>query len=151
MDAIFAGAGRHHKDGGGRTFTWLHDALAPVSGRSALAKAIGYALTRWTALRRYLDDGRIEMDNNAAERAIRGIALGRKNWMFSGSDEGGRRAAAVYSLVETAKLNGVNPQAYLREVISRIAGHPVNRLEPLLPWSLAAEIADARTPQPMAA
>lgn len=130
---------------------WLHDALAQVSGRSALAKAIGYALTRWTALSRYLEDGRIEMDNNAAERAIRGIALGRKNWMFAGSDEGGHRAAALYSLIETAKLNRVNPQAYLTEVIRRIAHHRVNRVKELLPWNLAPELAAKNTPQPMAA
>lgn len=130
---------------------WLQDALAQVSAKSALARAIGYAVTRWTALTRYLDDGRIEMDNNAAERAIRGIALGRKNWLFAGSNAGGERAAAVYSLIETAKLNGVNPQAYLTEVIRRIAHHPVNRVDELLPWNLAQEMAAARTPEQKAA
>ena len=125
---------------------WLQDALAQVSAKSALAKAIGYALTRWTALTRYLSDGRIEMDNNAAERAIRGIALGRKNWLFAGSNAGGERAAAVYSLIETAKLNGINPQTYLTEVIRRIAHHPVNRVDELLPWNLAQEMAAARAP-----
>lgn len=119
---------------------WLRGALAQVSAKSALAKAIGYASTRWTALTRYLDDGRIEMDNNAAERAIRGVALGRKNWLFAGSNAGGERAAAVYSLIETAKLNGVNPQAYLTEVIGRIARHPVNRVDELLPWNLAPQL-----------
>lgn len=128
-------------------YGWLQDALAQVSAKSALARAIGYAVTRWTALTRYLDDGRIEMDNNAAERAIRGIALGRKNWLFAGSNAGGERAAAVYSLIETAKLNGVNPQAYLTEVIRRIAHHPVNRVDELLPWNLAQETAAARTPE----
>lgn len=130
---------------------WLQDALAQVSAKSALAKAIGYAVTRWTALTRYLDDGRIEMDNNAAERAIRGIALGRKNWLFAGSHAGGERAAAVYSLIETAKLGGVNPQAYLTEVIKRIAQHPVNRVDELLPWNLAQEMAAARAPEQKAA
>lgn len=130
---------------------WLQDALAQVSAKSALAKAIGYAVTRWTALTRYLDDGRIEMDNNAAERAIRGIALGRKNWLFAGSNAGGERAAAVYSLIETAKLNGINPQAYLTEVIRRIAHHPVNRVDELLPWNLAQEMAAARAPDQKAA
>jgi transposase len=130
---------------------WLQDALAQVSAKSALARAIGYALTRWTALTRYLDDGRIEMDNNAAERAIRGIALGRKNWLFAGSNAGGERAAAVYSLIETAKLNGINPQAYLTEVIRRIAHHPVNRVDELLPWNLAQEMAAARAPDQKAA
>lgn len=130
---------------------WLQDALAQVSAKSALAKAIGYAATRWTALTRYLDDGRIEMDNNAAERAIRGIALGRKNWLFAGSHAGGERAAAVYSLIETAKLGGVNPQAYLTEVIKRIAQHPVNRVDELLPWNLAQEMGAASAPEQKAA
>ncbi len=130
---------------------WLQHALAQVSAKSALAKAIAYASTRWTALTRYLDDGRIEMDNNAAERAIRGVALGRKNWLFAGSNAGGERAAAVYSLVETANLNAVNPQAYLTEVIRRIGRHPVNRVDELLPWNLAQEMAEARSSQSMAA
>ena len=130
---------------------WLQDALAQVSVKSALAKAIGYAATRWTALTRYLDDGRIEMDNNAAERAIRSIALGRKNWLFAGSNAGGERAAAVYSLIETAKLGGVNPQTYLTEMIRRIAHHPVNRVNELLPWNLAQEMGAARAPEQKAA
>lgn len=130
---------------------WLQDALTQVSAKSALAKAIGYAVTRWTALTRYLDDGRIEMDNNAAERAIRGIALGRKNWLFAGSNAGGERAAAVYGLIETAKFNGVNPQAYLTEVIRRVAHHPVNRVDELLPWNLGREMAAARAPEQKAA
>lgn len=130
---------------------WLQDALAQVSAKSAVAKAIGYASTRWTALTRYLDDGRIEMDNNAAERAIRGIALGRKNWLFAGSNAGGDRAAAVYSLIETAKLNGVNPQSYLTEVIGRIGRHPINRVDELLPWNLAPQLQSAAAPQSAAA
>jgi len=94
-----------------------------------------YALTRWTALTRYLDNGRLEIDNNAAERAIRPLALGRKNYLFAGSDSGGQRAAAIYSLIETVKLNGLDPEAYLRDVLARIADHPVNRVGELLPWT----------------
>ena len=107
-----------------------------VSAKSELAKAIGYSLTRWQALTRYCQDGRIEMDNNAAERALRGVALGRGNYLFMGSDAGGERAAAIYSLVQTAKLNGIDPEAYLREVLGRIADHPINRIDELLPWNL---------------
>ena len=108
-----------------------------VSARSELAQAIGYSLVRWQALTRYRDDGRIEMDNNAAERALRGVALGRSNYLFMGSDAGGERAAAIYSLVETAKLNGLDPEGYLREVLGRIADHPINRIDQLLPWNIA--------------
>ena len=113
--------------------------LAKVSTKSALASAIRYALTRWTALTRYRDDGHIEIYNNAAERALRAVALGRKNYLFAGSDAGGERAAAIYSLIGTAKLNGLDPEAYLREVLTRIAEHPINRIEELLPWHLALE------------
>jgi transposase len=88
-----------------------------VSKKSDLAKAIGYVLTRWSAFTRYRDDGRVEIDNNAAERALRMVALGRKNYLFCGSDDGGERAAAMYSLIGTAKLNGLDPEAYLRYVI----------------------------------
>jgi hypothetical protein len=110
--------------------------VGKVSAKSELAKAIGYSLTRWRALTRYRDDGRIEIDNNAAERALRGVALGRGNYLFMGSDAGGERAASIYSLVETAKLNGLDPQAYLREVLTRIAEHPINRIDELLPWNI---------------
>jgi hypothetical protein len=125
---------------------WLEATLAQVSAKSALASAIRYALPRWTALVRYCDDGHIEIDNNAAERSLRAIALGRKNYLFAGSDAGGERAAAIYSLIGTAKLNGLDPEAYLREVLTRIADHPINRIEELLPWHLAerAAPADAR-------
>ncbi len=116
---------------------WLRHTLGRVSKKSDLAKAIGYVLTRWTAFTRYRDDGRIEIDNNAAERALRAVALGRKNYLFCGSDAGGERAAAMYSLIGTAKLNGLDPEAYLRYVIERIADHPINRVEELLPWNVA--------------
>lgn len=110
--------------------------LGQVSKKSELAKAIGYSLSRWRSLTRYCDDGRIEIDNNAAERALRGVALGRSNYLFMGSDAGGERAAAIYSLVESAKLNGLDPQAYLRDVLARIAEHPINRIDQLLPWNI---------------
>jgi len=116
---------------------WLERERARLPGKSATAQAIRYALSRWTALARYLDDGTIEIDNNAAERAIRPIALGRKNWLFAGSDDGGDRAADIASLIETARLNGLDPQAYLRDVLARIADHPVNRIDELLPWNIA--------------
>jgi transposase len=96
------------------------------------------------ALTRYLDDGRIEIDNNAAERALRGVSLGRKNYLFMGSDAGGERAAAIYSLVETAKLNGLDPEGYLREVLRRIAEHPINRIDELLPWNIGRRDEDQR-------
>lgn len=111
--------------------------LTKISGKSELASAIRYARSRWAALTRYVDDGRLDMSNNAAERAIRPLTLGRKNWIFAGSDAGGERAAAIYTLVETAKLNGLDPEAYLRDVLGRIAEHPVNRIGELLPWSFA--------------
>ena len=118
---------------------WLTSMVAKVSAKSELAKAIGYSLTRWRALTRYVDDGRIEIDNNAAERALRGVALGRGNYLFMGSDAGGERAASIYSLVETAKLNGLDPERYLREVLGRIADHPINRIDELLPWNIGRQ------------
>jgi len=120
---------------------WLHGTLSQLSRKSPLALAIRYALTRWTALTRYRDDGRLELENNAAERALRAVALGRKNFLFLGADSGGERAAAIYSLIGTAKLNGLNPEAYLRYVLKRIADHPINRIEELLPWNVAPELA----------
>src|SRR5207237_9686622 len=108
--------------------------LRQVSGRSDSVGAGRYALSRWRALTRFVDDGTLAIDNSAVERAIRPLALGRKNWLFAGSDAGGERAAAIYSLIETAKLNGFDPEAYLRSVLERIADYPVNRVAELLPW-----------------
>ena len=102
--------------------------------------AVRYALSRWKALLRYCDDGRIEIDNNAAERSLRTVALGRKNYLFAGSDAGGERAAAIYSLIGSATLNGLDPEAYLRNVLSRIADHPINHIQELLPWNVAASL-----------
>jgi len=119
---------------------WLHTTLTTLSKKSELAVAIRYALSRWAALTRYRDDGRVEIDNNAAERSLRAVALGRKNWLFAGSDDGGERAAAIYSLLGTAQLNGLNIEAYLRYVLERLPEHPVNRVEELLPWNVAAQL-----------
>jgi hypothetical protein len=121
---------------------WLHATLATVSKKSELAVAMRYAITRWTALTRYRDDGGIEIDNNAAERSLRAVALGRKNFLFAGSDAGGERAAAFYSLISSAKLNGLDPEAYLRTVFERIAEYPINRIDDLLPWNLASALGE---------
>jgi transposase len=118
---------------------FLDGSLPKLSGKGELAGAMRYARGRWEALTRYLDDGRLEISNNAAERAIRPLALGRKNYMFAGSDAGGERAAAIYTLVETAKLNGLDPEAYLRDLLGRIADHPINRIAELLPWHIAKD------------
>lgn len=114
---------------------WLDDQLAKIPGKSDLAKAIRYARWRWHALTRYLDDGRLEISNNPAENKIRPAALGRKNWLFCGSDAGGIRAAAFYTLIGTARMNGIEPEAWLTDVIARIGAHPINRLAELLPWN----------------
>ena len=114
---------------------WLDAQLQKISGKSDLAGAIRYARWRWTALTRYLDDGRLEISNNAAENQIRPAALGRKNWLFCGSDAGGERAAGFYTLIRTARLNGVEPEAWLTDVIARIGSHPINQLAELLPWN----------------
>jgi hypothetical protein len=124
--------------------SWLEKSLRSLSTKSETAGAIRYALSHWRALTRYVDDGLLEIDNSAAERALRAVALGRKNYLFAGSNSGGERAAAIYSLVGSAKLNGLDPERYLRQVLTRIAEHPVNRIDELLPWNLAAE--DAAIP-----
>ena len=114
---------------------WMRAERTRLSRHAETAKAIDYMLKRWPAFTRFLDDGRICLSNNAAERALRGIALGRKAWLFAGSDRGGERAAAMYTLIGTAKLNGVDPQAWLADVLRRIADHPASRLSELLPWN----------------
>ena len=113
---------------------WMRAERARLSRHAATAQAIDYMLTRWPAFTRFLDDGRICLSNNAAERALRGSALGRRSWLFAGSDRGGERAAAMYTLIATAKLNSINPQAWLADVLARIADHPALRLDELLPW-----------------
>ena len=114
---------------------WAEETMPKLSRKSELASAFRYMRARWTALTRGFDDGRLALDNNPAERALRGVAIGRKNYLFAGSDAGGRRAAAMYSLIETAKLNGVDPQAYLTDLLTRIADHPAKRVAELLPWN----------------
>jgi transposase len=114
--------------------SWMRGERARLSRHAEVAKAIDYMLKRWSSFTRFLDDGRICLTNNAAERALRGIAIGRKSWLFAGSDRGGERAAAMFTLIETAKLNGVDPQAWLADVLGRINDHPASRLDQLLPW-----------------
>jgi transposase len=121
---------------------WLEETLGKLSRKSDTALAVRYALSRWDALLRYVNDGRIEIDNNAAERSLRTVALGRKNYLFAGSDAGGERAAAIYSLIGTAKLNDLDPEAYLRNVLSHIADHPINRIDELLPWNFTPGAAE---------
>lgn len=121
---------------------WLNAQLARISRNHDLAKAINYMLRRWDAFTRFLDDGRVCLSNNSAERALRCVPLGRKSWLFCGSDRGGQRAAIAYSLIQTCRLNSVDPQAWLAEVLARIADHPVSRLDELLPWNWqAAQVA----------
>jgi transposase len=120
--------------------TWMEKAQRSLSSKSETAGAIRYALSRWRALTRYIDDGMLEIDNSAAERALRAVALGRKNFLFAGSDCGGERAAAMYSLIGSAKLNGLDPELYLRTVLARIADYPVSRIRDLLPWNLAPSL-----------
>ncbi len=113
---------------------WLSATLATLSRKSDTSQAILYALNRWEALTRYCDDGQLEIDNLPVERALRGVAIGRSNYLFAGADSGGERAAAIYSLIGTCKLNNVDLEAYLRHVLGRIADHPINRIDELLPW-----------------
>jgi len=114
---------------------WMRQTRVKLSRHNDLAKAMDYMLKRWVAFTAFLSDGRICLTNNAAERALRGIALGRKAWLFAGSHRGGERAAAMYSLIVTAKLNDVDPRAWLADVLARIADHPASRLHELLPWN----------------
>jgi len=122
---------------------WFEENLPKLSRKSDTAIAIRYALSRWNALTRYCENGQIEIDNNAAERSLRAVALGRKNYLFAGSDAGGERAAALYSLIGSARLCGLDPEAYLRQVLTRIADCPITQIEELLPWKVAANL----TPQ----
>jgi transposase len=122
---------------------YLREQVTKLSRGHDLAKAIQYMLKRWTAFTLFLTDGRVCLSNNAAERVLRGIALGRKSWLFCGSDRGGQRAAAMYSLIVTAKMNGVDPQAWLADILARIAAHPVHRLDELLPWNWRPPVQDA--------
>src|SRR3954447_13073743 len=121
--------------------TWLHAQLPRISSKSELAKAIRYALVRMRKLRPYLEHGCLEADNNCAERALKPVALGRKNFLFVGSEGGGRSAAIAYTLIQSAKLNGVDPQAWLTSVLGRIADHKITRIDELLPWRYAAAAA----------
>jgi transposase len=114
---------------------WLRQQRAKLSAKNEVAKAIAYSLNQWRGLTRFLDDGRLCMSNNAAERALRCVAVGRHNWTFAGSDEGGRRAAAIYTLIETAKLNAIDPRAWLADVLARLPDHPAKRIAELLPWN----------------
>ena len=115
--------------------SWLQSELPKISGKSDLAKAIRYVLTRLPRLEVYLSNGHLEIDNNAAERGMRGLAIGRKNWLFAGSEGGGHAAAIAYTLIETARLNDVDPQAWLTHILSRIADHPINRVADLAAWN----------------
>jgi transposase len=119
---------------------WMEKALRSLSSKSETAAAIRYAISRWRALTRYTDDGLLEIDNSAAERALRAVALGRKNFLFAGSDHGGERAAAMYTLIGSAKLNGLDPELYLRTVLAQIADHPISHIQDLLPWNMAPSL-----------
>jgi transposase len=125
--------------------SYMREQLRRLSPKNDVAKAIRYMLTRWPAFTRFLDDGRVCLSNNAAERALRRVAVGRRNWTFAGSDEGGRRAAAVYSLIETCQLNNVDPYAWLADILARLPDHPANRVAELLPWAWKARRAEALT------
>lgn len=130
-----AGRREHSAPLVGALETWMRDERRRLSRHSDVAGAIDYMLKRWASFTRFLEDGRICLTNNAAERALRGLALGRKAWLFAGSDRGGQRAAFLYSLIVTAKLNDVDPQAWLADVLARIAEHPVQKLDELMPWN----------------
>ena len=120
---------------------WMIETVCQLDSSSKLIEAFNYSLKRWTQLCRYTEDGRLEIDNGAAERSIRGMGIGRRNYLFFGSDSGGERAAIIYSLVESCKLNNIDPHSYLQYVLERIADHPINRIEELLPWNVAGKLA----------
>jgi hypothetical protein len=120
--------------------SWRRERLLTLSTQSDTTKAINYLLNQWQALTYYCEDGTAEIDNNIAENALRGCCLGRKNFLFMGADSGGERAAAMYALIGTAKLNGIDPQAYLRYVLTHIVDHRVNRINELLPWNVASQL-----------
>ena len=124
---------------------YLEEQHPKLPRRHDLAKAMNYILKRWTAFTRFLDDGRICLSNNAAERALRGIALGRKSWLFCGSDRGGQRAAAMYSLIVSAKMNDIDPQAWLADVLARINDIPQSKLDELLPWNWKRQRAEDKS------
>lgn len=128
---------QHAKPILGELKVWIEATLSTLPQKQKLAEAMRYALSRWAALSVYIDDGRVEIDNNIAERAMRPLGIGRKNWLFAGSDKGGERIANILTIIETAKLHGHNPEIYLTDVLTRIQDHPKNRLEDLLPWQWA--------------
>jgi len=130
---------------------YLHQQYARLSRKSDLAIAINYMLSRWGSFARFVTDGRICMTNNAAERRVRTIAIGRRNWTFCGSDRGGQRAAAMYTLIQTCRLNDVDPHAWLADVITRISDLPQSRLHELLPWNWKRLRQEARQPTAQAA
>jgi transposase len=123
---------------------WMLKRVGEVERKSEIAGALQYSLKNWEALVRYTEDGRLGIDNNPAERSIRGIGVGRRNYLFFGSDSGGERAAIIYALIETCKLNGIDPQRYLEYVLERIAEHPINRIEELLPWNVIDKLDPSR-------
>jgi hypothetical protein len=119
---------------------WITESLSQIDSKSDLAEAFRYSLNRWEALCRYTQDGRLEVDNLIAERSIRGMGIGRRNFLFFGSDSGGERAAIIYSLIESCKLNRIDPQSYLQYVLERIADYPINKIEDLLPWNVTDKL-----------
>ncbi len=118
----------------------MEKALGSLSKKSETAVAIRYSLSHWRALTRYVEDGLLEIDNSAAERSLRAVVLGRKNYLFMGSDSGGQRAAALYSLIGSAKLNSLDPALYLRTLLERLPDHPINQIQQLLPWNFASSL-----------
>lgn len=131
---------------------WMIETVTQIDNKSALADAFRYSINRWSSLCRYAEDGRLEIDNLIAERSIRGMGIGRRNFLFFGSDTGGERAAIIYALIETCKLNKIDPHRYLQYVIERIADHPINKIDQLLPWNVADQLKELdSTPKAMAA